>query len=143
MHLFNTLTLFLVITLVGVEFSVSAFVNPAARRLPPEPQLAILSRLAIVLGRVMPIWYPGCAVLFILQTWLGWHTQARAILLVAAILWAAASLASIAFLVPLNTRIANRAPDWQQASITWDQRHRIRIAVLAAAALLLTFALTS
>ena len=30
MHLFNTATVFFVVTLVGVEFSVSAFVNPAA-----------------------------------------------------------------------------------------------------------------
>lgn len=64
MHLFNIVTLFVVLTLIGVEFSVSAFVNPAARRLAPEPQLSLLSRLAFVLGRVMPVWYPACAVLF-------------------------------------------------------------------------------
>jgi hypothetical protein len=39
MHLFNMATLFVVLTLVGVEFSVSAFVNPAASRLEPESQL--------------------------------------------------------------------------------------------------------
>ena len=31
MHLFNMATLFIIVTLVGVEFSVSAFVNPAPR----------------------------------------------------------------------------------------------------------------
>ncbi len=39
MHLFNMATVFIVLSLVGVEFSVSAFVNPAAWRLDPEPQL--------------------------------------------------------------------------------------------------------
>ena len=39
MHLFNMATLFVVLTLLGVEFSVSAFVNPAASRL--------LTRIAI------------------------------------------------------------------------------------------------
>lgn len=36
MHLLNVPTLFIVLTLVGVEFSVSAFVNPAAWRLQPN-----------------------------------------------------------------------------------------------------------
>jgi hypothetical protein len=39
MHLFNIATLFVVLTLLGVEFSVSAFVNPAASRLEPESHL--------------------------------------------------------------------------------------------------------
>ena len=36
MHWLNMATLFVVLTLVGVEFSVSAFVNPAAWRLDPS-----------------------------------------------------------------------------------------------------------
>ena len=36
MHWFNMATVFFVVMLVGVEFSVSAFENPAARRLEPE-----------------------------------------------------------------------------------------------------------
>ena len=63
MHLFNMATLFIIVTLVGVEFSVSAFVNPAAWRLDPESQLKMLGRFALVLGRVMPVWYPVCTVL--------------------------------------------------------------------------------
>ena len=46
MHLFNMITVFFVVALVAVEFSVSAFVSPAAWRLDPEPQLNLLSRLA-------------------------------------------------------------------------------------------------
>jgi len=44
MHLFNMATVFIVVSLVGVEFSVAAFVDPAAWRLDPEPQLKLLSR---------------------------------------------------------------------------------------------------
>ena len=51
MHLFNTVILFSLLTLLGVEFSVSAFVNPAVWRLEPEPQWKALSRLAVVGGR--------------------------------------------------------------------------------------------
>ena len=58
MHWFSIATVFIVLSLVSVEFSVAAFVDPAAWRLDPEPQLKILSHLAFVLGRVMPVWYP-------------------------------------------------------------------------------------
>jgi uncharacterized membrane protein len=139
MHLFNLATILIVISLVGVEFSVSAFVNPAASRLEPEAQLKILSRLARVLGRVMPVWYPLCTLLFGIQTWLSWHTPARAILLTGDAIWFLTSVASIAFLVPLNTRIAEGAADWQRDHRIWDRRHRVRFVALVLAAVLLTY----
>lgn len=138
MHLLETATVFIVLSLVGVEFSVAAFVDPAARRLDPEPQLQLLSRLASVLGKVMPVWYPVSALLFAIQTWLLWHTSARGVLLTADALWLLASVGSILFLVPLNTRIAQGDADWQRLHRIWDSRHRVRTAALAIAAVLLT-----
>ena len=138
MHLFNMATLFMIVTLVGVEFSVSAFVNPAAWRLDPESQLKMLGRFALVLGRVMPVWYPVCAVLLGIQTWLHWHASGRKLLLAADVIWVAASIASIFLLVPLNSRVAEGAADWQRIHRIWDKRHRVRIATLAIAAILLT-----
>ena len=142
MHVFNVATLFIVLSLVGVEFSVSAFVNPAAWRLDPEPQLKMLSRFASVLGRVMPVWYPVCTLLFSMQTWLHWHTPEVGILLTADAVWLLASVASIFFLVPLNNRVADGAADWQRIHRIWDRRHRVRIAALAIAAVLLTYVVT-
>ncbi len=139
MHLFSMATLFVVLTLVGVEFSVSAFVNPAAWRLEPESQLKMLSRLALVLGKVMPVWYPVSTLLLGIQTWLYWHTPGRAILLTAAAIWALTSVASIFVLVPLNSRVAEGAADWQRSSRIWDRRHRVRIAALATAAVMLIY----
>lgn len=139
MHSFNIATLFIVLTLVGVEFSVSAFVNPAASRLEPEAQLRMLSRFALVLGRVMPVWYPVSTLLFGIQTWLCWRTPGRAILLTADAIWVLASVASVVFLVPLNTRISEGAADWQRIHRIWDLRHRVRIAALSIAAVLLTY----
>jgi uncharacterized membrane protein len=139
MHLFNIATLFAVLTLVGVEFSVSAFVNPAAWRLDPEAQLKMLSRVALVLGKVMPVWYPVCTLLLGIQTWLDWHTPGRTILLIADAIWLLTSLASIFFLVPLNNRIAEGAAEWQRIHRVWDKRHRVRIAALVTAAILLTY----
>jgi uncharacterized membrane protein len=139
MHLFNMATVFIVLSLVSVEFSVAAFVNPAAWRLDPEPQLKILSRLASVLGKVMPVWYPVSALLFGIQTWLHWHTSGRGVLLTADAIWLLASVGSIIFLVPLNTRVAESDADWQRIHRIWDKRHRVRTAALAIAAVLLTY----
>jgi len=137
MHLFNMATAFFVLTLVGVEFSVSAFVNPAAWRLEPEAQLKMLGRCAFVLGRVMPVWYPGCTLMLGVETWLHWHAPGLGRLLAADAIWVLTSVASIFFLVPLNSRIAEGAADWQRIHRVWDQRHRVRIAALAVAAVLL------
>ena len=139
MHLVNMATVFLVLTLVGVEFSVFAFANPAAWRLDPEPQLQILSRLALVLGRVMPVWYPVCALLLGVQTWLHWHMAGLGALLAVDALWILASVGGILFLVPLNSRIAAGDADWRRISRVWDRRHRVRTAALTTAALLLTY----
>ncbi len=139
MHLFNMATVFIVLLLVGVEFSVAAFVDPAAWRLDPEPQRKLLSRLASVLGKVMPVWYPLSALVFAIQTWLCWHAPARGVLLTGDAIWLLASVGSIVFLVPLNTRIANADADWQRIHRTWDGRHRVRTVALAIAAVLLTY----
>ena len=141
MHLFNMATAIIVLLLVGVEFSVAAFVDPAAWRLEPEPQLRLLSRLAAVLGKVMPVWYPVSGLLFVVQTWLDWQAPARGVLLIADALWLLASVGSIVFLVPLNTRIANGDADWRRIHRVWDRRHRVRTVALAIAAVLLTYVL--
>ncbi len=141
MHLFNVAAIFVVVTLVGVEFSVSAFVHPAAQRLDPDAQRKVLSRLAFVLGKVMPVWYPVSGLLLGIETWLNWHTPGRDVLLAVTAIWLVVCVATIFLLVPLNTRVAEGAADWQQAHRVWDKRHRVRIAALAIAAVLFLYAL--
>ena len=139
MHLFNVVTLFVVLTLLGVEFSVSAFMNPAASRLEPESQLKMLSRSAVVLGKVMPVWYSLSTLFLGIQTWLRWHTPGRAILLTADAIMVLIAGASIFVLVPLAIRVAEGAADWQRIQRIWDRRNRVRIAALATAAFLLAY----
>lgn len=143
MHLFNVASLFVVLTLAGIEFSVSAFVNPVVWQLEPEPQLKTLSRFAVIGGKVMPAWYLISTLLVGIQTWLCWHTPARSILLTVDAILVLIAVASIFVLVPLNSRIAEGAADWQRIHRIWDRIHRARIAALATAALLLTYAVAS
>lgn len=139
MHLFNAATLFVVLTLVGVEFSFSAFVNPAVWRLEPEAQLKTLSRLAVVGGKVMPVWYLVSTLLLGIQTWLCWYTPARSILLTVDAILILIAVASIFVLVPLNSRVAQGIADSQRIHRVWDRIHRARIAALATAAILVTY----
>jgi uncharacterized membrane protein len=139
MHLFNMVTVFVVLTLLGVEFSVSAFLNPAASRLEPESQQKMLSRSALVLGKVMPAWYSVSTLLLVIQTWLSWRTPGRSILLTADAIMVLIAVASIFVLVPLASRVAEGAADWQRIHRIWDRRNRVRIAALAIAAVLLTY----
>lgn len=139
MHLINIASIFVILLLIGVEFSVSAVVTPSARRLEREPQIKILSHVASVLGRVMPFWYSACLLLLGIETWLHWHTSDFGILLTASAIWVLASVASFIFLVPLNNRVAEGVADWQRIHRTWEKRNRVRIATLVIAAVLLTF----
>ncbi|AXC12111.1 putative membrane protein [Acidisarcina polymorpha] len=137
MHAFNMATLFVILTLLGVEFSVSAFINAAVSRLEPEWQLKMLSRFALVLGKVMPVWYSASTLLLSVETWLCWRTPGHSILLAADAIMVLIALASIFLLVPLARRVAEGAADWQRINRIWDQRNRVRIAALASAAILL------
>ncbi len=138
-HLFNVATVFLVLLMVGAEFSVSAFVNPSAWRLDPEPQSRMLSHYAAVLGKVMPFCYGAGLVLLGLETWLYRHTPEFTILLTASAIWFMATLGSIIFLVPLNNRVIAASTGWQAAHHSWDRRHRVRIVALATAAILFAY----
>ncbi len=139
MHLFHVIVVLYVLLLVGVEFSVSAFVNPSAWRLDAEPQARLLSHLAAVLGRVMPFWYAGGLVLLGAETWLHGHEPGFAFLLTASVIWFLTTLLTILFLVPLNNLVVRGGPGWQRAHHLWDTRHRFRIVALTIAGTLLTY----
>ena len=138
MHLFKVAIVFSLLTLLGVEFSVSAFTNPVVWRLEPESQLKALRRFAVVGGKVMPAWYLLSTLFIGIQTWLAWHSPARSILLTVDAILVVIAVASIFVLVPLNNRLAKGDADWQRIHRIWDRIHRVRIAALATAALLLT-----
>lgn len=141
MHLFNMATVFLIVTLLGVEFSVSAFINPAAWRLEPEAQLIFLGGSAFVAGRVMPVWYSACALMLGLQTWLRWYASGRGLLLAADAIWVLIFVVSIFFLVPRYNRVLEGVADWQRIHRIWDRVHRLRIVAVTIAAVLLTYVL--
>jgi uncharacterized membrane protein len=130
--------------MAGNEFAVAAFVHPQLRRLDNSAHARTAALLAGVLGKAMPLWY-GLALLLIL----GAAFEHRPIssgpglfIAMAAALWAATIVFSIAMLVPINNRIAKMNPEhpydcWLQDRCRWDQLHQVRVVLLIMAFLLL------
>ncbi len=124
--------------MLGVEFSVAAFMNPALRQLDAAPQGKALGLLAISLGRVMPVWYSASLLLLIAEGYVRRAGAHVTLIYVAAAILAAAIVASITLLVPINNRIAKLAsvapsaslPDWQREHAKWSSLHRARLVAL-------------
>jgi uncharacterized membrane protein len=142
MHLFNVVTVFFILVLLGVEFCVSVFINPVMRQLEAEPQARALSLFAALLGGVMPFWYGACLLLLAVEAWLHRGTAAYPLLLTAAVLWLAVIVFTVVVLVPINNRIAARSADnWQQQHRRWTNLHHLRVLILAVAAFCLLWSL--
>ncbi len=142
MHIFDILTILCVGLMIGAEFTVSAFVNPVVWQLEDDAQAKILSLFAALLGKVMPVWYAVSLVLLLIEAYLRWHAPALLSLLVAATIWIAVILYTIAVLVPINNRIAVLEPGalpagWRQEHKRWDTLHRWRIFFLIVAFVML------
>jgi len=148
MHFLDTITITLVGLMVGNEFAVSAFFNPAVRELESTPQAQALSVLAGSLGRAMPIWYGLCLALLALESFLHRRQAALVPLLTATVIWAGVIIFTITALVPINNRIASLntaapTPGWKEQHRKWDSLHRIRILLLLVALLALIYALVA
>jgi uncharacterized membrane protein len=126
--------------MVGNEFTVAAFINPAFDRLPEQPQAYAARETARIFGRVMPFWMPANLLLNILlvfpvaelysTSWWSYST--------AAVLFAFVIVFSVVFPVPINNRIAKWNPevlpnDWRELRRRWDKFHYVRIVLLLSA----------
>ena len=139
-------TIVVVGMLVGVEFSVSAFVNPIFDRLPTESGIAARSDGARVLGRLMPFWYIGSVALGAVWTALAWGDDGAAQVGAATALLMVSVVMSVLLLVPIASRSAtwsSTAPpaDWKEQSKRWDRYHVVRVGVIVLAFALFAVAL--
>ena len=148
MHFLDTITITLAGLMVGNEFAVSAFFNPAVSQLESTPQAQALSVLAGSLGRAMPVWYGLCLALLALESFLHRRQAALVPLLTATLIWVGVIILTITVLVPINNRIASLntaapTPGWKEQHRKWDSLHRIRILLLLVALLALIYSLVA
>jgi uncharacterized membrane protein len=147
---FDVITTAVAGMMVGNEFAVAAFVHPQLRRLDDRAHAQIAAPLAGSLGKTMPLWY-GLAFALILGAAFEHRPVSSGpglLLASAAALWAATILFTVTLLVPINNRIAKMNPEqphegWLRDRARWDQLHRIRVALLTVALLLLLTGLFS
>lgn len=132
----------------GSELNVALFSHPVLKRQPLETHVLVRSSLAALLGRVMPFWMAGSAILNLLLllpfehlTRSAWRSAALAFAIqVLAVLF------SLVAPVPINNRIAkwtakSLPEDWSAQEHRWDIYHYVRTCglVLAFALLALSF----
>jgi uncharacterized membrane protein len=130
--------------MTGNEFAVAAFVHPQLRRLDDTMHAHAAAPLARSLGKVMPFWYALALVLILGAAFEHRPISNRPGFLIASagILWAAVIIVTIAILVPINKRIASLDPErpyigWLRDRSRWDRLHRLRVALLLIAVVLL------
>ncbi|MFC5861989.1 anthrone oxygenase family protein [Acidicapsa dinghuensis] len=132
--------------MTGVEFAVSAFVNPVVLTMEDGAQAFATRAFARLLGRMMPFWYVGNMLLLAGEAVMRHGQSGSAFLYAACGVWAAVIALTLMFLVPINNRIA-AMPDGAFARAmkaehhVWDLRHRVRIAALMVATVLLLVAI--
>ncbi len=133
--------------MVGVEFAVAVVTAPILRRLPVGSWIEASADGRRLLGRVMPFWYIGS---LLLTAWLAavkWGGPAGSAAVAAAALFVVSAVMSVTVLVPINNRAAtwtadNHPADWREQDQRWYRWHYARVAVIAAAFVLVLIAAT-
>ncbi len=124
-------TVMLTSVMIGVELSVSLFVNPAIFR---RDARGMASDLAATLGRVMPVWYAVSLLLQIADAVVHRHEANRFSFVVAALVWLLTIVYTLTLLVPINNGLAKDTGaagfDWKTQLRNWDLLHRWRIGFL-------------
>lgn len=124
--------------LIGTEFAVSAFINPILWQLEEGAQSRSIALFARRLGTAMPFWYGAAFLLLVGEAVMRRGSGGRVLLSVAVVLWAAVIVLTLAFLVPINNRMARldgvALPEAaRREHRRWDGLHRLRVATLTAA----------
>lgn len=126
--------------MVGNEFTVGVFINPAFGRLPEVPQATAARETARLYGKVMPFWMAVNLILSVLSVFLvaSRYSATWWFFLTAAILFAFVIVFSIVSPVPINNRIAswdaNDLPDdWRDLRRRFDRLHAFRVILLLTA----------
>lgn len=144
MNLLDIATILCIGLLIGVEFAVSAFINPVVWKLDLAAQASAFPLFGRRLGRAMPVWYIASLLLLVSEMIAHWHEPRVGLLGVAIAFWGAAITLSVLSLVPINNRMVRTDADGfsestRQELRKWDSLHRVRVCLLAIAMIFFLF----
>jgi uncharacterized membrane protein len=131
--------------MIGVEFAVSAFINPILWKLEEPARTQAVSLFGQKLGAVMPIWYSANFLLLVAEAILLRHLPAFVLLAFASGVWVAVIVLTLTFLVPINNRLVRQDPGLSidqahHQQRRWDTMHRARVVALVVAFVLFLLA---
>ena len=131
--------------MVGVEFSVAFVLNRVVDALPEDSAQQAHAHGGRMLGAVMPVWYVGSLVLVAVWAVAGRNDSDPGTGLLVTALLVLSVIMSLLLLVPINNRNktwtpGNRPADWRQQLDRWARYHYGRLALIAAAFVLLAAA---
>ena len=106
MFFLDLITVLCIGPMIGLEFAVSAFVNPILWKLDRAVQAVTIPVFARKLGAVMPFWYALSLILLIAEAVMRHQEPGFRWLIAAGAIWAAVIVVTVIFLVPLNNRLA-------------------------------------
>jgi uncharacterized membrane protein len=141
MLILNITTIVCIGLMVGVEFAVSAFINPVLWKLESGTQMQAIRLFAKKLGFVMPFWYALGLVFLLAETFFRRHQSCVFLLGIASGIWALVIVLTLLFLVPINNRLAHLEDSSSFDSARsehrkWDTLHRLRVLALTIAMVL-------
>jgi uncharacterized membrane protein len=142
MLILNVTTIVCIGLMIGVEFAVSAFINPVLSKLDNGARMHATRLFAAKLGFVMPLWYGVGLLLLLIETFAFRHQSQVLLLAVASGIWALVIILTLLFLVPINNRLARSQTSTmndqtQREHRKWDAMHRVRVLALTTAMILL------
>jgi hypothetical protein len=122
--------------MVGLELAIATIV-PKLTQLVSAEHAPEVSKIAGLMGKIMPVWYFLVLGLSTLTAYLEWSSSQKIpVSLAASVLsWILSIVLSLAVLVPLNNRISSWKPEtlpsnWRELHDRWVFFHKWRVACL-------------
>lgn len=140
MQVFKVISIVASGLMVGNELAVGVFVHPTLRRLHDDTHAESARALALLYGRVMPLWYAAVLLLSVILSISLYQVNSSGfhLALASSGLWLTSIIFTLLGPVRINNRVAqwdlNHLPlAWKSDRRRWDMLHAIRVAILLAA----------
>ncbi|AIU89026.1 DUF1772 domain-containing protein [Pectobacterium odoriferum] len=134
----DIISLLVISLLVGAEICLTFFINPVILKLDKASLSKFGQLLTSRLATPFPIWNVLVLLFLVTEAFIRWGTDAFPLVTIACILWIAAAIFTLIFMLPLNTKLARQTEDMSKDEVVtvftyWANRHLPRLCMLLTA----------